>query len=244
MNRWKRVGPWMLILGFSIYMSIFTGCDNSTEDPVQPELPRLDQLNIICHDLAPAPGTTAQLTIQVDGYSPSGEWPVYTWTSDNGTFPDGNTGISVAWTAPETPGLVSFTVTGLMGSLADTTSLNVLVRNFDELDTGKMFSCHPRFTFNALYFFGDGDGLAPRSPDFLGYHCYKYLAPDVNLLITNTDEVNGGGYNLYMPEGGAVVVGSFIRTYFASLQQQRHPKKCTNVMWQYFSRKEYSHRIH
>ncbi len=211
----------MLILGFSIYMSIFSGCGSDSDDIVDPVPPSLDQLNIICHDLAPAPGTTAQLTIQVDGYSPSGEWPVYTWTSDAGTFPDGNTGISVAWTAPVTPGLVSFTVTGVLGGLADTTSTHVLVRNFGELDTGRNFSCHPRHLFNELYYFGDADGIPPRSPNFLGYHCYRYVSSDLSMLVTNVDEVQGGGYNLYMPEGGSVVVGSFIRTYFNGLKQQR-----------------------
>lgn len=211
----------MLILGFSIYMSIFTGCDNSSVDP-DPGVPAsLDQLNIICHDLAPAPGTTAQLTIQVDGYSPSGEWPVYTWISDGGSFPDGNTGISVAWTAPDTPGLVSFTVTGILGGLADTTSTYVLVRNFEEMDTGRLFSCHPRFIYNELYFFGDGDGLPPRSPNFIGYHCYKYLSPNMSVQISVTEDVEGSGYDLYMPDGGSVVVGSFIRNYYGGLQQQR-----------------------
>ncbi len=116
---------------------------------------------------------------------------------------------------------MSFTVTGVLGGLADTTSTYVLVRNFEELDTGRNFSCNPRYLFNELYFFGDANGLPPRSPDFLGYHCFRYLSPDQNLLITDTDETQGGGYNLYMPEGGSVVVGSFIRDYFVALQQQR-----------------------
>ncbi|HSG27417.1 MAG TPA: hypothetical protein VLA34_02980, partial [Candidatus Krumholzibacterium sp.] len=222
MNRWKRFGPWMLILGLLTLTSIYTGCSGDDPvDPVDTRDPELDQLQIICRELSPAPGELTRLTIQVEGYSP-GEWPTYTWDDGGaGTFVDGNTGISVEWLAPDETGLYRLEVIGTLGGLADTTEKWILVRNFEELNTGRIFSCHPRFQFSSIYFYGDADGVAPRNPSFKGYMCYKYMAPGVNSKVTQTGEAIGGGFNLYMPEDGSVVTGSFIRSYFSGLAQQR-----------------------
>lgn len=221
MNRWKIFGPWTILLVFSLYLTIFTGCDNSTEDPIEVGDPALEQLQIICHDLCPSPGETAQLTVQVEGFSPSGEWPTYTWTVDGGSFPVTNTGISVEWLTPETPGQYNVSVIGTLGGLADTTNRVILVRNFEELDTGRMFNCAPKFVYNALYFFGDADGLPPRSLDFKGFHCYKYLPPGITSLVSVTGENVGGGYTLEMPDNGTIMTGSFIEQYFNGLSTQR-----------------------
>lgn len=220
MNRRKRSGAWMLILGLSLYLSLFTGCSDSTEDPVPTEPNELDQQRIICNDLSPAPDELAQLTVIVDGHS-SGEWPTYTWTATGGSFPETNTGISVKWLTPETPGLYSVRVIGTLGGLADTSSAWIYVRNFQELNTGKKFSSAPRIVNNSLYFFGGADGFTPRSTSFRGYHCYQYSSPGVSVRISNTGETAGGGYDLYIPEEGTALTGSFIRTYYIGLSQQR-----------------------
>ena len=129
MSRWKIVGPWTLVLVFSLYLAIFAGCDDNPVDgnTVNPEL---ETLEILCHDLAPLPGTPARLTVLVEGISSGNTWPTYTWGADGGSFPDGNIGISVEWIAPEETGIYEVTVRGSLEGVADTISKYVMVRNF------------------------------------------------------------------------------------------------------------------
>ncbi|MBN2184147.1 MAG: hypothetical protein JW746_02350 [Candidatus Krumholzibacteriota bacterium] len=220
MSRWKIVGPWTLTLVFSLYLAIFAGCnDNPVDgDTVSPEL---ETLEILCHDLSPLPDSLARLTVLVEGVSPGNTWPTYTWEADGGSFPYGNTGISVEWKAPSETGIYEVSVRGTLDGVADTISKYVMVRNFEEINTGKNFSCSPVLVSNILYFFGGSDGLSPRSTVFKGFHCYRYGSPGVSSLISETGETVGGGYGLRINPIGRSVSGSFHGEYFPSLLQQR-----------------------
>lgn len=210
----------MLILGFSFYMVIFAGCEDNSSNVI-PENPDLETLNIICHDLSPRPGAEATLTVQVDGYSPDGAWPVYTWEAEGGSFPEGNSGISIKWTTPEDPGIYRVSVMGSLEGVTDTISKYVMVRNFDELYTGRIFNCSPIFHFGALYFFAEAGAVSPRDISFLGFHCYRYSVSGNVTLVSNTEESVGGGLFLKLNTSGNTVSGSFIRNYFPTLVQQR-----------------------
>lgn len=220
MNRWKRIGLWISILGFSLNIFLLAGCsDDSVKSYTEP--PELEALQIICHDLAPAPESVALLTLQVAGYSAEGTWPTYTWEADGGSFPEGNIGISVEWIAPEATGIYTVSVTGSIEGVADTISKMIMVSNFEEINTGRKFNCAPRYLYNNLYLFGDADELGPRSPDFKGLHCYRNDGDGVSSLISDTEEGVGGGYGLSIPDDGSYVTGSFMMEYIEIMKQQR-----------------------
>ena len=158
MSRWKIVGPWALILMFSLYLTIFTGCDDNPvdNDTIDAEI---ETLKILCHDLSPLPGTIARLTVLVEGVSPGNTWPSYTWEAEGGSFPDGNSGISVEWLAPEETGIYEVSVRGSIDGVADTISTYVMVRNFEELNTGMIYSCAPTIVSNLLHILAGADNL-------------------------------------------------------------------------------------
>lgn len=220
MNRWKSIGPWMIILVFTFYLAVFSGCESDSVVEVIEES-EIDILKITCREPAPAPGETAVLSLQVTGQATV--CPTYEWQVDGGTFLNGqNEGISVSWVAPETPGLYNFTCIGYLGDTpGDTMTHTVMVINSEEMDTGNNWSLAPRKIFGAIYFFASRNQLPIRNRNYLGMFCYKYITEGINAIVSETGEAVGGGVDLYIPEDGSCVTGSYLRNYFDGLSQQR-----------------------
>ncbi len=199
MNRYLHSTPSALAIALIFALSFVAGCGNEEEAtaPTQPWTITLS--GILCNPLSPAPEATAYLTVRAEGV---GSAAVFAWGVDAGRIiPDtiwndddtvnrlDSTSITVRWKVPPDPGVYRVTVRATAGSVADSDTAWVMVRQCEAVNTGLRFSYYPNLVEGELYLVGtNGD---PADDDFFGYHAYLQ---DVTTMIDrlSTPLVNGG----------------------------------------------------
>jgi hypothetical protein len=220
LKRWKRLSAWVFILGFSLSLTITTGCSDDPVDPSTCESYVATNL-IIMNPLAPAPGDTTLLTVQAMGEG-CNNTANYTWMVDGGELVE-ETGITVRWVAPMDCGsyIIRCRAT-LSGASPDTAQTLALIRNVDYLNTGKVVSMRPSLTDNSLCFIAEDGNVGPRNRNFLGYAVFdRSPAGDITRLTYTGDSDDEGGIEFDFTEMNQVIYGSFITDYFDALRQQR-----------------------
>jgi len=189
---------------FLVIFIIFISC--SKESTVGPKLPKafLEGQYLICTPLAPAPGDTAVLTFEVSGYSSNG-LPVVNWSVNIGSLL-ATEGFSVDWVIPDTTGLFEVSAIATVDGVSDTMSRYIMVRNFEELNTGIKLSMFPHIG-TSFYFIGSKQ--SPDTANFGGYNAYRYSNSN-SVKLTGSDEepVLDGGFDLSYHNNN--VLGSFI----------------------------------
>jgi len=197
----------LLVSAVSLFLLSY-GC--SKEETIGPKEPNsyVTADMLICNPLAPAPGDTATLTLETSGFSPENLPQVY-WTVSAGSLST-EEGISVKWIVPDTTGVFLIKARTTIDGVTDTTSRYVAVRNFISLETGLRISLYPYVADNRLLYFA-GTDESPTSNEFMGYHIYKYVPGNSEILTENpSPKFNGGGEFSYH---GDRVLGSFLSDY-------------------------------
>ncbi len=72
-------------------------------------------------------------TLAAEASDPDGDALSYTWSATGGTFPEGPTGFSVTWTAPDEPGEVTANVTVSDGQATAAGSTAIIVTVMESL---------------------------------------------------------------------------------------------------------------
>ena len=221
MKRWKRLSAWVFILGFSLSLTMNTGCGDDPVDPPRICDPFVVANLIIMNPLAPAPGDTTQLTVQAEGEGCS-NWASYTWTVDGGELLQ-DKGITVRWVAPMEYGVYRIVCrASLSGASPDTAQTLAMIRNIEYLNTGKIASLRPSLTDNSLYFLAEEGNVGPRMTTFLGFTVYDRSPAGSVTLVTNTGSPSSAGaFEFDFTALNEVIYGSFIDVYHPSLRQQR-----------------------
>lgn len=221
MKRWKRLSAWVFVLGFSLSLTMITGCSNEVVDPTYPCESSLAIPLIIANPLAPAPGETTMLTVQAEGKG-CGNWAEYMWTVEGGELLQDN-GIAVQWVAPTEYGVYHIQCRAtLSGAGPDTAQALVMVREFEYLETGMVASVKPTRLINSLYFIAEEGDVGPRSNDFLGWAVFARSSMGRIILVTETgDPADGGSYEFDFAGSGEAIYGSFLNSYYSGLRQQR-----------------------
>ena len=219
MKRWTRSTVWAVVLAFPLVFALLPGCNDDNGVAEEPCTPNVQTWSVITNPLAPAPGDTTLLTVQATGEG-CGSWPAYNWTATGGQLLQ-TQGITVRWVAPDDPGLYGITCRASIETSRDTAATEVMVRDFQYVNTGKIASLKPMMVFGNLTFIAEYGTISPRSTSFLGYGMYRWSGPGSSVKITNTGEPQSGSYEFAVSGDGSWAWGSFITTYYASLRQQR-----------------------
>jgi hypothetical protein len=220
LKRWKRLTVWIFVLGFSLSLTMTTGCDDPVDVDPDGCSPSLATNLIITNPLAPAPGDTTTLTIQATGEG-CGNWANYTWTADGGELLQ-EKGISVTWVAPMEYGAYRIDCRAtLSGTSPDTSRALIMIRDLEYIDTGKIATIRPDIILNTLYFIAEDGAYSPRDNRFLGWSVYKVFGSSSITKVTNTND-EGGGFDFdFTAAERSAIFGSFFTTYYGGLRQQR-----------------------
>jgi len=218
----KRTSYFRVIYAVFLISMLFplpfiSGC--SEDESVAPEEPNpyVSADMLICNPLAPAPGEVTTLTLETSGFSP-GELPDVYWTVEAGSL-FVKEGISVQWKAPDTTGVFLIKARTTVGGVTDTTSRYVMVRNFVKMDTGLRVSLYPYVGSNGImYFVGTDD--SPTSNDFMGYHVYKYVPGNSEILTEHKNPDFEGGQEFSYH--GDRVLGTYLSEYSVFYRNQSY----------------------
>ncbi len=221
LKRWKRLSAWVFVLGFSLTLTMITGCNNDVVEVSGPCTPNMEINLIIAQPLAPAPGDTTLLTLQSEGEG-CGDWAAYTWTVEAGELIQ-EVGIAVQWVAPMEYGIYDIQCRATLTGVGPNTSQTlIMVTETEYLETGKVASIKPTMMINDLYFIAEQGEVGPRSNDFLGWAVYSLSGTGVIKLVTDTVEPSDrGAYEFEFVKSGESIFGAFITNYYAPLRQQR-----------------------
>lgn len=219
MKRWTRSTAATVVLAFPLALALLSGCGDDNGTGPDACTPEVATHIIISNPLAPAPGDTVLLTVQATGEG-CGAWPQYNWTVTGGELLQSR-GITVRWRAPLETGLYGIACRASIESSRDTVSTDVMVREFEYLDTGRIASLRPTTVFGNLVFAAEYGTLSPRNLSFIGYGMYRYNGPGSSTRITGTGESQTGSYEFHISRGESWIWGSFITNYYPSLRTQR-----------------------
>ena len=220
LKRWKRLSAWVFVLGVSLSLTMITGCNNDVVDPPSSCTPYLETDLIITNPLAPAPGDTTLLTMQTGGEG-CGDEATYTWSVEGGDLLQ-EEGIIVQWIAPDEYGSYRIQcVTKLTGVGPDSTQTQVLIRETEYLETGKVASVKPTMMLGDLHFIVEAGDVGPRSSDFIGWTVFKFLPTGSSSQVTNTGNPTDGAYEFEFVTFGESIYGSFTTEYWVFLRQQK-----------------------
>ncbi len=113
------------LLSITLFVLLFSNCKEESASETQNHAPQIQ-------DLVAQPPTipvNQQTTLFCIATDEDGDNLIITWTSQIGSFPNGNTGASVNWLAPSTAGDYTITATVSDGKLTDKGDVNITVRS-------------------------------------------------------------------------------------------------------------------
>jgi hypothetical protein len=201
LNRSRHFKRFTYIVCLFLAAVIVWGC--SKDDPVAVvDDSYVDAFIIIPSPLSPKPGDITVLTVTAEG---KGAWADYSWYVDGGTL-QSDSGPAVLWEAPEVTGTYKVRAIVSLGAIADTVQKTILVRNYDEIDTGVEISAQPYLINGDLLFAGISMDYLEHEP-FLGYNIYRYEDSTISTNLTSDcpQICSGNNFHSYYPAVGQIL---------------------------------------
>ncbi len=227
MEQYRKAIFRLSIIIFSLSLLILSGCD---EDPVSGEGGDydLDLVRIISNPISPMPGEKTVLSVRTGGYS-SGPWPSYHWEVSGGTLLTNGEAVA-QWVVPEATGDYKIRLSSSLESESEACSLDVSVRNYERLDTGRDFSIYPNLIGGEIFFVSPYDDRSFIASEYISSNVMRFVGPGSSEGITSRilsfkAGINmGGDYFVFTDNGQYVIASMLTPILYAKLQRKNIAK--------------------
>lgn len=223
MEQYRKAIFRLSIIIFSLSLLILSGCG---EDPLSSDGGGydLDLVRIISNPVSPMPGEKTILSVRVGGYS-SGPWPSYYWDVSAGSLLT-NGEATAQWVVPEGTGEYEIRLSSSLESESEACSLNVSVRNYERLDTGRDFSVYPNLIGGEIFFVSPSDDISFVDSEYSSSNVMRFIGPGSSEGITSRTlgfraGPNMGGDDFVFTDNGQDVIASMLTPYFFMTKLQR-----------------------